>query len=232
MSSAESRYTQGQYLNAHPTWHAEDSPWKAAQILKMLQKHHLHPASLCEVGCGAGEVLAQLQGAFPESQLKGWDISPQAIELAQSRANAQLSFTCGDFLKHSEARYELLLALDVFEHVEDYFAFLRGLRGKADYTLFHIPLDLSAQAVLRDLLTRWRDEVGHLHYFTRELALRALQETGYEVLDAAYTTYAIDRPAPSLKARLGRWPRRLAFALNPDWAAKTLGGFCLLVLAR
>jgi hypothetical protein len=178
-------------------------------------------------------VLVQLQKRFPQAELTGWEISPQALALAQTRAQAGLSFCEGDFISAGEAGSDLLLVLDVFEHVEDYFAFLRGLKGKAAaYTLFHIPLDLSVQAVLRGLLLSWRSQIGHLHYFTRELALAALQETGFEVIDAVYTTYAIDRPAPTFKARLGRWPRRLAFALQPDLAAKTLGGFCLLVLAR
>ena len=126
----------------------------------------------------------------------------------------------------------MALALDVFEHVENYFDFLRKLRPRARYCVFHIPLDLSAQAVVRGLLSRWRQDVGHLHYFTRELALDALKETGYRVIDTRYTAYAIDRTAPTLKAHLARWPRRLAFQIAPDQAALWLGGFCLLVLAE
>lgn len=232
------RYTDGRYLQDNPSWHVEDSPWKARHIAKILEKNHLQPTSFCEVGCGAGEVLGQLQKVYPDALFKGWDIAPQAIELAQARANAKLSFTLGDFLAHAadaenaeSSRYDVLLALDVFEHVEDYFAFLRGLHQHSRYTVFHIPLDLSAQAVWRGLPLRWRQEVGHLHYFTRDLALAALQETGYRVIDAQYTAYAIDRPAPTLKARLARLPRRLAYALSPDQAALLLGGFCLLVLA-
>jgi SAM-dependent methyltransferase len=232
MNQRLNRYTDGRYLADNPNWHAEDSPWKAAQIVKLLGKHQLTPQSIVEVGCGAGEVLVQLQLSFPQAQLTGWEISPQALALAQTRTQANLSFRHGDFLTEGQSGADLLLALDVFEHVEDYFAFLRGLRGKARYTVFHIPLDLSAQAVMRGLLLHWRQQIGHLHYFTRELALQALNETGFEVRDAVYTSYAIDRPAPTLKAHLGRWPRRVASALNPDWAAKALGGFCLLVLAQ
>ncbi len=232
MNISEQRYTQGAYLQSHPDWHVADSPWKAAHILKMLQQHHLTPARICEVGCGAGEVLAQLQQAFPQAQLEGWDIAPQAIELARTRANANLRFMCGNLLAHEPRKTDLMLVLDVFEHVEDYFGFLRQLRGRSEYTLFHIPLDLSAQAILRGLLMRWRQDVGHLHYFTRESALATLRETGYEILDDAYTAYAIERTAPTWKARLARLPRRLAYTLHPDLTARLMGGFCLLVLAR
>ncbi len=225
------RYTDGQYLDNNPTWHVEDSRWKSTEVLKMLNRHQLQPHSVCEVGCGAGEILRLMQENLPDTRFEGWDISPQAMVLAQERSGDRLRFVHGDFLQ-SEDTYELVMALDVFEHVEDYLGFLRQLNGRGRYTLFHIPLDLSVQAVARGLLMRWREDVGHLHYFTRELALTALKETGYEILDAQYTTYAIDRPAPTFKARLARKPRRLAFCLAPHWTARTLGGFCLMVLTR
>ncbi len=34
------------YLQANPTWHIEDSPWKATQILKMLDRNKLQPKSV------------------------------------------------------------------------------------------------------------------------------------------------------------------------------------------
>ena len=31
-----SMYTDGEYVRKHPTWHLEDSPWKAQQVVKIL----------------------------------------------------------------------------------------------------------------------------------------------------------------------------------------------------
>ena len=53
----DSIYTDGQYIAKNPSYHIEDSPWKARQILKMLHRHDLPLRSVCEIGCGAGEVL-------------------------------------------------------------------------------------------------------------------------------------------------------------------------------
>jgi len=55
-------YTEekGNYLENNPTWHIEDSPWKAKQIFKMLNKNSINPKSIAEIGCGAGEILNQL----------------------------------------------------------------------------------------------------------------------------------------------------------------------------
>src|SRR6185295_2578536 len=108
--------------------------------------------------------------------------------------------------------------------VPDYLSFLRDVRSKARYKMFHIPLDMSAQWVMRGRpILRERDQAGHLHYFMKDTALAALRDTGYKVLDTAYTAGAIDHPR-SLKAKLASWPRRLLAAVNEDFVARVLGG--------
>jgi hypothetical protein len=226
-------YQTGEYVERNPTYHVEDSAWKANQILKMLEKHDLRPQSICEVGCGAGEILKQLQSGLPEdTQFFGFEISPQAFALCQERANDRLHFFCEDILTDTRC-FDLLLCLDVFEHVEDYLGFLRGLRYKAnEFTIFHIPLDLSAQWVWRRApLMRIREQAGHLHYFTKETALATLRDAGYEVVDWFYTPGAIANPR-SVKAKLASWPRRLLSTLNQDLVVRVLGGYSLLVLAK
>lgn len=32
----EQLYTSGEYLEKNPTWHVEESPWKAKQVIRML----------------------------------------------------------------------------------------------------------------------------------------------------------------------------------------------------
>lgn len=226
-------YQTGEYLEKNPTYHVEDSPWKAAQVLRMIKKHDLSPKSVCEVGCGAGEILKQLQAQLPEeTQLYGYEISPQAYALAQQRENDRLHFFCEDLLTLPNPGFDLLLCLDVFEHVEDYLGFLRGLRETAQHKVFHIPLDLSVQWLWRSTpIMREREQAGHLHYFTKETALATLQDAGYEVIDWCYTPGAIANPR-SVKAKLASLPRRLLSAINQDLVVRILGGYSVLVLAK
>ena len=226
-------YTDGRYLAINPSWHSEESAWKAQQIRRMLQQHALMPATICEVGCGVGEVLNQLQMTMdPTCEFWGYDISPQAIALCQSRANDRLHFIQGSATDAPEAQYDLLLVLDVMEHVEDYYSFLRELRSKGRHIMLHIPLELSAQTVLRSQgLLRTQAAYGHLHYFTRETALQALANAGYTVVDAVYTRRALEEPTRELPRWLLHYPRALLFAVNEHLAARLLGGFSLLVLA-
>lgn len=69
---------------------------------------------------------------------------------------------------------------------------LQGENSKTEWSslvpILHIPLDLSVQTVLRkNGLVKRRDLYAHLHYFTKDIALRTLDELGYDVLDYFYT---------------------------------------------
>ncbi len=226
-------YLEGEYLAKNPQWHVEESPWKAKQVLRMLRQNDLTPKSICEVGCGAGEVLSQLQKNLSrECVFWGYDISPQALELARSRANEKLQFELADFRSGSDVFFDLILVLDVIEHLEDYWSFLRQLKPTSRHKIFHIPLDLSVQTVFRQrALLKRRDLYAHLHYFTKETALQTLRDAGYEVLDYFYTPRSIELGA-ELGEKLLSLPRRLCFAIHQDFAARLLGGFSLLILAR
>jgi SAM-dependent methyltransferase len=233
-TKTEDLYTKGDYLEKNPTWHEEDSPWKTKHILRMIEKNNLQPNTVSEVGCGAGEVLNQLYLELPDHvEFVGYEISPQAYEIAKQKTKERLQFYLKDFTQETDYFFDLLLVIDVFEHVEDYIGFLRTLRGKAEYKIFHIPLDISVQRVLLCApILRRRREVGHIHYFTKELALTVLQDTGYEIIDHFYTGGTLDLPSKSLVYSLGKWPLRLASMINQDLAVRILGGHSLMVLAK
>ncbi len=227
-------YTQGEYLEKNPTWHIKDSPWKAKQILKIVKKNNLQPNSICEVGCGAGEILYQLYIQMPIHVLfAGYEISPQAFELCQQRERKRLRFYLKNLLQDDKAFFDIVLAIDVLEHIEDYFGFLRNLRKKGQYKIFHIPLELSVQTVLRSSpILKERQSAGHIHYFTKETALATLIDTGYEILDYFYTAGSIELPAKSFKSLLARLPRRIMFKLSKDITVRILGGYSLMVLTK
>lgn len=96
-------YMGGGYAKKNPTWHVEESTCKAEQIARMLRECALTPRTICEVGCGAGEVLRQLQEHVTLAcKLTGYDISPHAYELARSRANDRLHFKLADIREESD----------------------------------------------------------------------------------------------------------------------------------
>ena len=228
-------YEDGTYLNMNPSWHEEDSLWKAKQINKIIKKNSLNPKTFCDVGCGTGEILNQLTELYVdgEEEFIGYEISPDAFELCSKKSKANLNFKFADVFKDDTAHFDIVMAIDVFEHVEDYFAFLRNLKGKAEYKILHIPLDLSVQSVLRSSsILQKRKLFGHIQYFTKETALETLKDTGYSIIDFFYAPSSLELPNLGWKADLMKIPRRLAFSLNKDLAVRILGGYSLMVLAN
>jgi len=189
------RYLGKGYGLANPSWDIEDAPWKAGQVVRMMERHRLAPSSIAEIGCGAGAILVGLRRHFPDADLYGYDIAPGAAGFWDHHASARIEFKLGDFFQHSHRQYDVLLVLDVIEHLANPFDFLSRLRGYARQYIFHIPLDLSAVNVLRERpLLHVRKKVGHLHYYTKGLAIAMLEECGYQVVDSFYTGAAFTAP--------------------------------------
>ena len=226
-------YQSGEYLSKNPTWDMEDSPWKGAEVLKIWERNRLSLGTIVEVGCGAGGVLAYLQSVKPNSQYSGYEIAESAASFWESHRRQGVSFEVADFLSAQTPHYDALLLLDVLEHLPNPFDFLSQLKGRADYYIFHVPLDLSALSVVRESpLLNVREKVGHIHYFTKGLAFSLFRECGYEILDWNYTGASLSVPQATWKTKLARLPRRLAYAINRDIGVRLLGGDTLMVLAK
>ena len=230
----ENIYQNQIYLKNNPEWHEEDSDWKAKQILKILNQNNLFPKKICEVGCGAGEVLNQLSNKVThEAEYFGYEISPDAFKICNKKTKYNLTFFLKDILQENDLNFNVLLCIDVFEHVDDYYGFLRGLREKAEYKIFHIPLDLTVSTLVRLApLKMARNKYGHVHHFTRETALAALEYSGYKIFDSFYTYGSLDLPNLGWKANLLRMPRKILFSLPGNLFQRALGGCALMVLAK
>lgn len=230
----ETRYRDGAYLRETGDWHEEDAAWKASHVRRMIESAGLEARRVADIGCGSGGVLARLQtGLRAGTVFTGYEIAGPAFRLASARGNDRLRFVNGSALEAPPSEpYDLALALDVFEHVPDYLGFLSDIRGLARAFIFHVPLDLSVRAILKEVPMHRRRTVGHLHYFTTSTARATLEDSGYRIR-AAFHTHAMLQPPPrGWKARLRAWPHRLLFGIDPALCAKLLGGCSLLVLVE
>jgi|SRR5579872_1308863 len=226
--SACKTYLDGTYdVKTGGTWHLEDAPFKARQVVRMLDRHpEIRLQSICDIGCGAGGVIEALEPKLDSSvRLVGFEVSPQAHNLSRHCENHRCTFVLGDPFRE-QAFFNLALVLDVVEHVEDCFAFLRQCATKATWKIYHIPLDTSASMILRGA-NCW-DSVGHLHLFTIETALKAVEHSGQEVLDWFLTPVSLERPH-RVATHFTNLPRRI---LPTTLAARLFGGYSVMILAR
>jgi 2-polyprenyl-3-methyl-5-hydroxy-6-metoxy-1,4-benzoquinol methylase len=235
MTNKEYTAENSEYLKDNPTWHVEQSPWKATQILKMVERNNLKPATVVEIGCGAGEILNQLYQRMADKNIQfyGYEVAPDAFALSQSRIKDRLHFFYEDLLQNNKV-FDLLLMIDVFEHVDDYLGFLRKSKEKATYKIFHIPMDIAVLSVINNNPMKQRKDVGHLHYYTKDTALATLKDTGHEIIDWFYTKGGLEIPNQKLNltGRGTNFLRRIFYAISPNFAVKMFGGFSLMVLAK
>ena len=225
-------YVGGDYLRLNPTWNAEHSVWKANLIRDLLDENLVRFNKITEIGCGAGQILVQLSKMFPSKFFVGFDISPQAHEIAKQFESANVQFKLGDYLKEPERKDEVIICSDVFEHIEDYVGFLRSLSKKSELAVFHIPLDLSLVSILiPEILLKSRRDVGHLHYFSKEIAEATLLTCGYKIIDSRITGGCLEFPDRGIRGRTLWLIRKLCNYVSPSTTARIFGGFSLLVLA-
>ena len=77
-------YNNQNYLSNNPQWHQEDSAFKANFIHSILEENKITYSTVCEVGCGTGEILVQLKklNGTKTISYSGYDISKDAIDMA------------------------------------------------------------------------------------------------------------------------------------------------------
>ena len=207
---------------------------KRERILEIINRNRLKLKSICDLGCGAGVVLACLHCKLDaDVNCIGYEPSPQAFSVAQAKATSRLSFPQASTLDKM-AHFDAILLIDVIEHLDDYIGYLRNIRPHADYFILHIPLDLSVLSVLRDWpIMKRRRGVGHLHYFTKSTALASLTDLGFRIVDYFYTE--IRRPAEkNFRTTLLRWfPLACLSALGfRDLGVRIFGEHSLMILAE
>lgn len=237
-------YTSPDYIKNNPDWHVDASPWKASVMLQAIRRNNLRPQSVCEIGCGAGEILKILQAHLDAScAFRGYDIAPDAIELAKARENEFLHVFLGDVRDESDYVCDLILIIDTLEHFENCFELLRDIKPKSTYKIFQLPLDISVKSILGNKLPEYRHATGHLHFYSKDIALEMIKDAGYEVLDHFYaippfnSDFQKSYPFPLNQIRttvraLQRLPLAALFALNQDLAARVFGDWKLIVVAK
>lgn len=234
--SSNDLYTGSEYLKKNPTWDDDVTEWKAGLIRELIEKNNIQFNTVVEVGCGAGGILRHLYPNYKQViSWKGFDISGDAVRLAKEKEPGAIEFIHDDFLSISVAENpDLILCIDVVEHIDHYYGFLQQLQSRSDQFIFHIPLDLSVRSILKPhVMLQQRQAVGHLHYFSKEMIEWMLKDTGYEIVDWFYTKAEVDLESPkNLKAFLKKYLRKFSFAINKNLSAHLWGGYSMMIYAK
>lgn len=130
------------------------------------------PSEILEVGCGEGYVLAALRKAGVQCPIHGIDFSQTAIEHAKARVpDATFAVEDARTLATSGRRYDLVLMIEVLEHLEDAQSMLGVL---AQLSKHHVVVSVPWEPFFRGLnflrgkhITALGNDPEHIQHWSR-----------------------------------------------------------------
>jgi len=195
-------YTDGKYIASNPSLHAEDSEYKMFYIAKLLEKVEWNCPwiKILDIGGGAG-----LLGKFVCEWFlnHGYTISAYALDLSgemleiQKNNNPHIEKTyIGDIELLGGEVFDLVLMIDVIEHIEKCDQFAYNLNKIAKFIVYNIPTEINMFDSLRNVVMRKRyysiqtESLGHIHFFSVKTAV-AFAKRHHDVKFAIFAEYAL-----------------------------------------
>ncbi|MBN9351781.1 MAG: methyltransferase domain-containing protein [Chitinophagaceae bacterium] len=106
------------------------------------------PKQILEIGCGIGDISYRISQKFPEATVVGFDVSERSINIAnQIFQSPNLRFVLADdisLIKGSEAKYDIIYMIDVFEHIpvevrSNLYAYVKNNLKEDGFVFFSCP---------------------------------------------------------------------------------------------
>jgi SAM-dependent methyltransferase len=138
-------------------------------------------ARLAEIGCGSGMVLSQFEDRLGLA-VDGFDLNAEALERNTSRTGRLACYDVHERNDELRDRYDLVLLLDVIEHVQEDVRFLEDsafLAKPGGHLVVNVPASPR-------LYSRYDVTAGHLRRYTPRALLEVGQKAGLEVASWTY----------------------------------------------
>lgn len=150
-----------------------------------------NPASIIDLGCGKGELLAMLdEHGF--TNLYGTEVGPMREEAKKLKSATIFSFNIFDLCKwcKEESRtFDCVILINVLEHIPGPISLMKQLKGilsSDSILLFCVPNDFNVLQEVYLKKTRRRPWFltlpDHVNYFSLKTIDKFLEKTGYEII--------------------------------------------------
>lgn len=150
-----------------------------------------HAARVLEVGCGNGATLAWLKATGRCQQTIGLEYSHEASQIARTQLDQVIEGDAEQMDLSTLGQFDLILCLDVLEHLRDPWQLLRKLKQQLSpqgQIIISVP-NIQHHSVVLPLLFRgqWRYQAAgildqtHLRFFTQDTAQELLQQAGFAI---------------------------------------------------
>ncbi len=146
-------------------WRLLNARIKASNIVALWRG--TPPASVCEVGCGDGAILAQLSDRGFGETFDGFEVSPDGAAIAARNPDfRRIEAFDGEHLPVADDAYDLGILSHVLEHVPDPRALLAETARACRVVVIEVPLEDNFSA-RRPGKVAEAQRIGHIQRFSR-----------------------------------------------------------------
>ena len=241
----EEVYTSGEFWDDLPDFLAWQAPGKIRHLSRFIDFDLIlrslpnpNRCVIADIGCGAGLVstgLAEhLRKQYPNVSFEvyGYDLSPQAIDVAKKALAPNAHFECKRF-ENADMIWDFAILCDVIEHVEDPYEFVRNAALKSRYFVVGYAMDDNLANRMDKKRHAVVNSVGHISLFHEKRALDVSGKYG-DIIASSYIRNPFLRNFV-VKKFLHVFTSPIKFVLqclSPRIKGKIFGGESIFILTK
>jgi trans-aconitate methyltransferase len=193
-------YNNGQYFKTNPNLHLEDTEFKFSNLYEYLNMVELKDETIkiLDVGGGAGVLGKFVADYFFKKAIK---VNFTALDLSEKMLSEQknnnphitnaLNISISDIPNNY---YDLVLMIDVIEHVENYESVAKKLSEISNNIIYNIPIEINLFDILRNIKMRggyYKSQeklIGHINRFSYDSSIRFIEKY-YDIVAIKFVGY-------------------------------------------
>ena len=167
--------------------------WKVRKLIQLIPSDFV-VKNILEVGCAFGVLLNNIADRLHIKTRIGIDIAGNNIEVAKNLYPGCNFFrgTLEEYInfvpdKIQNRRFDIIVLSDIVEHIPDDLGFLKLVSNMSSYVVLNLPLEKSFKT--RNRQYGEHDPSGHLRSYDKELAVKLLGLSGFEIV-TSFTSIA------------------------------------------
>src|SRR5215210_917752 len=163
-------------------WRELSARTKADHVAELTRRAGVRPRTLVEIGCGTGDLLAQLFARGVAERQDGFELSAPAAEIARSHGipRTRIEIFDGTRVPAADGAYDLAVVSHVLEHVPDPPALLAEAARIARWVVVEVPLEANRSAS-RPAKRAEAARIGHIQFFDRATVRALCARAGLEI---------------------------------------------------
>ena len=246
-------YSTDEYISKNPSLHEVDSPWKIDKIIplvdEMINLCHKKQMNLLDVGGGAGLILKEVSSYIERTygvhvDKYALDLSPGMLKI-QVKNNPDAKALNEDIRKTSLSNKEidLVLMIDVLEHVPNPIKALEELTRISKMAIFKVPLDNNVLSNTRSIITHGKsrkqsiESIGHINSYNFNSLRHQIETNGGRILNSYFTNVfdyflSSNHYAPKMnnKSKAVNCVASYTFKISPSSCSYLFGDFAMLLI--